>query len=349
MNITIEKWKKWEYWPSYMFYFPLIPYFIYLAIKARHTLFFSTVNPGIEGGGMGFESKYATLMLIPEDLRPWTLFVELGQDIDQVIEQINKSNICYPLIVKPDVGFRGILVVKIKKESELRKYYKSTITDTIIQNYVPGDYELGVFYHRLPNESKGKITSLTQKVYLKVIGDGTSTIKKLMGQSENDQLFIDLVIQKHDKGFIKQIPRKGEKVILSYIGNHSKGATLVNINNQISDELCDRLDQICDRIDGWNYGRLDLKVPSLSDFIDGSDIRILEINGVIGEPTHIYDSEAMNYFSAIREIAKHWSYIYDVSKELQKNNTPSYGIVNMSKEILDLLKLKKKLEKIAKV
>jgi len=46
------RWKHWEYWPSWAYYFPMLAYYPWLALKARHLCFFTAANPGIYTGGM---------------------------------------------------------------------------------------------------------------------------------------------------------------------------------------------------------------------------------------------------------------------------------------------------------
>ena len=62
-GIRFKKLTNWEYWPSYMFYVPVVPYAIYLALKSRSFGFFSAVNPAIEGSGNGLESSPLTSIL----------------------------------------------------------------------------------------------------------------------------------------------------------------------------------------------------------------------------------------------------------------------------------------------
>jgi hypothetical protein len=51
---------------------------------------------------------------------------------------------------------------------------------------------------------------------------------------------------------------------------------------------------------------------SIPDFQEGK-MMVLEINGVKGEPIHIYD-EKYTLWQAYVEIFKHWEYIFQISK-----------------------------------
>ena len=109
----LHKLTHWEYWPSYMIYLPLVPYGLYLALKARSFGFFSAVNPSFKGSGNGLESKYKILQLLPDKNRPQSIFIPKMVPLNIVLEKMRLLNLSFPLIAKPDIGFRGLLVKKI--------------------------------------------------------------------------------------------------------------------------------------------------------------------------------------------------------------------------------------------
>ena len=155
--LKLKKITNWEYWPSFMFYIPVIPYALLLAIKSRSFGFFSAVNPAIEGSGNGLESKFDTIQLIPKKYKPKTIFLEIGVQLSTILLKLTSENIQYPLIIKPDIGFRGLLVKKINSENELAEYLnKYNSINLIIQEFIDLKKECGIFYHRIPGEKKGK-------------------------------------------------------------------------------------------------------------------------------------------------------------------------------------------------
>ena len=297
---SFNKISNWEYWPSYLFYVPLLPYAFYLAIKARSFGFFSAVNPGIEGSGNGLESKYKTLQLLPSNYRPNSIFVEKGENLDKILPKIAKSNIQFPLIIKPDIGFRGLLVTKIKDEADLSVYLKKyNSINLIIQEFVDYKKECGIFYHRIPGEKKGNITSITLKKYLTVMGDGNSTISALILNNERAKRYSKYLIELN-KDRLELIPKIKEEIVLNIIGNHSKGTQFINGNHLINSELEYFLDELNAKIDGWNYGRIDVKYNNFDELLKGESFKIIEINGIISEPTHIYDASKGSYFKALK-------------------------------------------------
>ena len=62
------------------------------------------------------------------------------------------------------------------------------------------------------------------------------------------------------------------------------------------------------------YGRFDLKAKSPQDLVTGKHLKVLEINGVQSEPTHIYDPKH-HLLYAYRSIAQHVILIWKISKQ----------------------------------
>lgn len=341
---NLNKITNWEYWPSFMFYVPLLPYALYLAIKARRFGFFSAVNPGIEGSGNGLESKYKTIQLLPSNYCPNTIYVEKGENIQDILPKITENNIEFPLIIKPDIGFRGLLVTKIKNEIELSAYLKKyNSIALIIQEFVEYKNECGLFYHRIPGEKTGKITSVTLKKYLTVTGNGHSTLSELIMNNERAKHYSEL-IKELNKDILETIPENKEEVILNVIGNHSKGTLFINGNHLINSELEHFLDNLNAKIKGWYYGRIDVKYNNFEELLKGENLKIIEVNGIISEPTHIYDASAGTYFKALKSIKNHWKIIYVIgvkNKKLKKGN-----FTNLSYLIAVYFNYKKYLKKI---
>ena len=52
--------------------------------------------------------------------------------------------------------------------------------EILAQTYNPGPREAGIFYYRLPDETRGRIFSITDKSFPEVQGDGRSTLEELI-------------------------------------------------------------------------------------------------------------------------------------------------------------------------
>ncbi len=318
---------KYEYWPWWIFYLPVLPYWVYLSLKNRSFAYFSVANPGIDLGGFFGESKSEILSLIDKEYLPNSISVIKKSDFLIIKKNILENKIEYPVIAKPDVGERGNNVCKVSNEKELIHYHTKADFNYIIQEFIDYDLEFGVLYSRLPNSEKGEVSSITLKEFLAVTGDGKSSIVELMKQSTRARFQIDRL--KTEMGnAINRIPVNNEKILLEPIGNHCRGTRFINFNHIINDDLNKAFDKMSLPIKGFYYGRFDLKAKTISDFQQGNFIKIMELNGASSEPGHIYDS-SFTLFKAYNDLLYHWKRLADISAINMKNGLRpvSFGLI----------------------
>jgi hypothetical protein len=286
-------------------------------LRARHICFLSAANPGIYSGGVGLESKFDTIKITPEAYRPAATLIKAGTPMSEVQQHIVKAGLSFPLIVKPDIGFRGLLVKKVQGVEELAEYFRRYPIDFILQEYVDWPEEAGVLYYRFPGEKSGHVSSITTKRFLSVEGDGQSTLWQLIERSPRALLQWARIKEQY-AGQLKVVPTKGEKVPLGIVGNHAKGTQFFNSTHLANERVVATFDRIADQIEGFYYGRFDLKCKNLQALETGEGLRIIEINGVCSEPTHIYDPQRGTYWSALKAITKHWTVIFRIARANRK-------------------------------
>jgi hypothetical protein len=294
-----------------------------LSVEMDDEFFFSASNPTIETGGMFFESKWKIFELIPKKYFPTTIYIEETDTLNVVLDKLNTNNISFPIIAKPDRGERGWCVQKINNQQELKDYINKINIPFLIQAYVDYPLEFSVFYFRNPNSQQGKVTSVTLKKLLTIKGDGISTIEQLI--LKNDRAFLQYHHLKKNKSIdFNKVLGKDEKQILVPYGNHVLGAMFLNYNNIIDQQLNNTFDEISRQIDGFYFGRFDLRCTSIEDLKQGKNISILELNGAGAEPAHIYDPN-FSFFKAQQVIAQHYTMLYNASTINNKN-----GVAYMS-------------------
>jgi hypothetical protein len=300
-----------EYWSWWLLVIPVWPLWIYYAIKLRCATWFTVVNPGMEDSGFLGESKLAILKSIPAIYLPTTLAISHEMEFSRIAVLQNNKGIPFPFIAKPDVGGRGRKVEIVKTEEEWRMYHASMTEEYMIQELIPFDVELGVFYTRLPNEEHGKLTSIAQKEFLTVIGDGKSSIQDLMQESYRASMQIERLGKQID---LLRIPHLHEKVVLEPIGNHIRGTSFLSANHIINDNLHQVWDTIAKQIPGFYYGRFDIRVRSLDDLYQGKSIYILELNGLTSDVAHIFDP-SFKLRDAYKEQWRHCKISYQIAKQ----------------------------------
>lgn len=320
-------------------YLPVSFYYIYLSLRAKSFFFFSASNPLIENGGMFFESKWLIFQQIPRDLFPATIFVNPSDSLDLINSNMLKAKLSFPIIVKPDRGERGWLVKKIFNASELKQYKEALQITFLIQSYVDHPVELSVFYYRHPNMKKGIVTSLTFKKLLTIKGNGFNTIKELICKNERAFLQYQHLKQFSSLDFNLILENNRTIEIVPY-GNHALGAMFINYNHLITPELVDVFDTISKKIDGFCYGRYDLRCSSIENLLKGKDISILELNGAGAEPAHIYDPN-FSFWNAQIVLAKHYKMMFEAAVENHKKGIEYMTYQNFKK----VIQLEKKYKK----
>src|SRR5580765_2646915 len=113
---------NWEYWPFNVVYGPLFLYWFFLSLKARSFFFFNTSNPTIKNGGFLMESKKEIYDLIPAEFYPITLFFKTNTPCENVLNEIDQSKLKFPVVGKPDIGMKGMMVKKLEDVNELQEY-----------------------------------------------------------------------------------------------------------------------------------------------------------------------------------------------------------------------------------
>jgi len=267
------------------------------------------------------ESKKEIYDLIPFEYYPATLFFKASSSVPDILALIKQRNLKYPLIGKPDIGMKGMMVKKLENEKELSFYVQNSKVDFLIQEYVPFKNEIGIFYYRYPNEEKGHISGIVKKELLAVTGNGVSTVEQLLLKNKRAVLQLP-VLRKTEKDKMNIVLKKDEEFIVVPYGNHVRGAKFLDDSRLIDEELTKTIDSICKKVDGFYFGRLDICYNDWEELKQGKNFSIIELNGSGSEPTHIYDPRH-SVFWAWKEIAKHWKILYRVSKlNHQLQNTP---------------------------
>jgi hypothetical protein len=308
----VIKLRHWEYWPFGIIHAPFFIYWLLLSLKERSLFFFSASNPGIFMGGMLGESKFDVHKKLPEEVRPKTALIQWPVSADNVVQCLREIGFQFPLIFKPDMGERGWKVRRINSYREAEEYRKEVKIDFLIQELIDLPLEFGVFYVRYPREESGKVISIVGKEMLFIEGDGKKTIQQLILEKDRARLQWKVLRVTHRLRLQEVLP-KGEKLELVSIGNHCIGTKFLNCNHLITDTLSASFDRISKQVDGFYFGRYDVRVPSIEDLEKGK-VKVLELNGCGAEPSHIYEP-GFSLWKALQVLLQHWNYIYRISTQ----------------------------------
>ncbi|HAS40363.1 MAG TPA: hypothetical protein DCS93_07780 [Microscillaceae bacterium] len=298
-----------------LLYLPLTLYvFTIGTFRTGRFFYFAAANPQISLGGFAGDSKYHILSHIPANYRPKTVLIEQNaRDFHWVAQIVQSCDLHFPLIAKPDLGEGGFLVKKIEDMAALRTYHEQYRTRYILQEFVEAPLELSILVHNA--SGKLQISSITERRYLTLVGDGKSTVEQLLRQDKHAQFRTKKLstLLHQDWG---RVLAKEETYQPIQIGNWDYGATYVDQSSQVSSDFTQLFAQLNHQIGLFDYARYDLKCKSWEALWRG-DFKILEINGVKGEPIHIYDAK-VRLWQAYKEIFKHWEYILKISQRNRK-------------------------------
>ena len=309
----ITKLFYWEFWPVWLSGSPLVLFLIYFGIKARKLFFLTNVNPAFENSALVYASKFKILQQLNSTAVPKSVFFKHHRTSEQQLELLLESNqLEFPIIVKPDKGERGLLVEKINNLTQLHKYLSSNKIDFIIQEFVNLPNEIGIFFNKMPGSDLINISSVCLKEFLKLKGDGKSTIRELLendfhGKHQLERFEESLKVNLDEVLKIDQIK------LLEPIGNHSRGTKFMDGSHLIDDKIIKLVQFILQDKEGINYGRFDIKYNSIASLKELKEFKVIELNGVASEPTHVYDRN-INIFKKYKIWFEHWNTMYKISQ-----------------------------------
>ncbi len=313
----VRRWKRlarWEFWPPIVFYPPVVAYIVYLGIRFRSWTLFTAANPAIPASGFVGESKYDILQHL-KDAAEWLpryTLLPAGEPADRIAqaeEFLYQNVLQFPVVLKPDAGQRGSGVAIIRSSEQLQDYLSHASFPTILQEYIPGK-EFGVFYYRRPDEERGHVFSVTEKRMPVLVGDGKHTLEHLILADDRAVCMSDFYLHKNSERS-KQVPAAGEHLQLVEIGTHCRGAIFLDGSDAITPALEQVIDRIAQTFPGFFFGRFDIRVPSEEDFTLGLNLKIVELNGVTSEATHIYDPK-LGLREAYRVLFQQWRIAFEI-------------------------------------
>ncbi|MEO5595190.1 MAG: hypothetical protein ABIR15_10505 [Chitinophagaceae bacterium] len=311
---------NWEYWSFNAVYGWIMPIWILLAIRARSFFFFSASNPSIEYGGFLMESKKKIYDIIPTEYYPGTIYFLTGTPAETVLKELQLHDFKYPLIGKPDVGGQGRGVKKLYNESELVAYANISPLDYLVQEFATQPNEAGVFYYRYPDEEQGHVSGIVRKELLSVKGDGRSTIHELLMLDKRFILQLTVLEKLYGDGLKEILPLDEIKELVPY-GNHARGAKFLDDSHLADEVFTKTMDAICKQVNGFYYGRLDIRYNTWEELRAGKNFSVIELNGAGSEPTHMYDPKHSLFF-AWKEIIRHWIILWSISRINHKKGIP---------------------------
>lgn len=330
---AFQRYGRWEFWPSWLFYAPVAAHCLRLAARYRSLTLPSAANPGMFSGGLVGESKSQILRSLACACPEFTVryrFISGGTVARRCAELqrlVEAGALRYPLVLKPDVGQRGAGVKVIRAAEQARDYLSLTSAPLIAQEFVPGPYEIGVFYYRFPEEAFGRILGITEKVFPELVGDGLHSVEELIWREPRARFLADRYLARVHHRRSEVLP-PGARLKLVETGNHAQGCIFLDGARLWSQPLAARIDDISKRIPGFYIGRYDIRYNSETDLRQGTGFKILELNGAASEVTHIYDPKH-SLREAYRKLFQQWGLVFAIAEANRQRGVRPTPVIDL--------------------
>ena len=299
---SISKLWWWEFWPMWLFYLPLVPWITWLAVRHRSLRVITAANPAIPHGGIVGESKFDILQQIAG---PHVIPSRLIRNIDDL------DDAAYPLVLKPDAGQRGAGVRIVRTRERAAAYLAANPRPILAQPLDTGPFEAGVFYYRMPGEARGRIFSITDKLFPIVTGDGASPLRRLILRHPRYRMQWRTFFARH-RDQLNRILARDEKFQLAHAGNHCQGTLFCDGSHLITPQLEAAIDEIAQRLPGFHFGRFDVRYRDVDSFTSGCELTVIELNGVTSESTNLYDPRRSIVW-AYHTLFCQWSLLFSIA------------------------------------
>lgn len=314
VSVSVARWSRWEFWPAWLFYAPVVAMCLRLAVRYRGLSLPTVANLNQKNGGLIGESKAEIMRQIQTaapELAASTYLVRPGAVPDRmhaVAAAVAQSRLAFPWVFKPDVGQRGEGFQIIRSWDQAREYLELVTAPVVLQQYVPGPGEAGIFYYRFPADDRGHIFAITNKVFPSIHGDGQHTVEELIEAEPRARLMAD--VYKSRLGDVREIPISGARIQLVEAGNHCQGCIFEDGQHLFSDALAEKIDHISQKLEGFYVGRYDVRYTSDDDLRQGR-FTIIELNGASSEATSIYDA-CNSLRTAYAVLYRQWELVYRI-------------------------------------
>jgi membrane protein DedA with SNARE-associated domain len=312
LGVRLARWRAWEFWPMWLFQLPVGLWILWLALRHRSATLFSAANPGLEDGGIVGESKSDILQRLPAEwVIPWFAVPPgtLEARVASATGGIARAGWSWPVVMKPDVGERGVGVRWAHGPADLDAYLGREPGTVVLQQSHDGPFEVGLFYVRHPDAARGHLFSITDKRFPIVTGDGRATVTELIEGHPRYRLQADVFLAR--QADVDRVPADGERVRLGRAGNHCQGTEFRDGRHLHTPALEAAVEAIARRIDGFHFGRFDVRYASREALARGEGFAIVELNGVTSEATHIYDPDG-SLVAAWRTLMTQWSLAFAI-------------------------------------
>lgn len=284
------------------------------------------------------ETKDSVYKLLDKSRYPQTVLFSIPISLETLQQNINRSSIVYPLIIKPDGdSVMGNNVYLVENEWVLKSYIDLLQPwQYLAQEFIEWE-EYSIYYYRYPSEKSWHILGITKKIFPTITGDGVSTIQEILQKHDRYHRYIHLFRDKYQIPMDDIIPNWINKQIAS-IGNHSKWSLFLDWSKHSNQNLVQVFDTLFHEDMQVYLYRVDLKTQSWEKLLQW-EYTILEVNSwVFAEPTYMYDPsyKLLDAYKQIYQVRYHTYHIATYNHRVKK--IPYMSLFEWRKNVIHFLK-----------
>ncbi len=330
-----------EFWPSWAYYLPISPWLGALALR-HGAMTWTCANPGMPmGGGVIGESKGLVQQTLEGTAGSASFEAGLGgalpartieagptaeqraRHISDLVEQ-DAALGGWPVILKPDSGFRGYGVRLVRDQGQAERYCRAMPRRLVVQRYHPGPAEFGVLWHR-KRDGSGAIFGITAKTLPTVAADGVRTRESLVMADRRLVLQADVLLAR--LGTTRDaIDEEGTVISLGSAGNHAQGCRFDDASDLASPALCAALTSFAGKFaGGMDFGRFDLRCADRDSLQAARGLSVIEANGTTSEATHMYAPD-MPLLWRYRTMVRLWRVLFELGAARRAEGVEPVGL-----------------------
>lgn len=312
-----------QYWPLWFFYIPVYLFLPFLAWKHRSVWAWLHVNPALPNGGWWGERKSELDAVLrscaPDHYLPGEFvssreFVAMSAGDQAAL--LDRTR--FPIVAKPDRGKQGQGVRVLHDAHELRALLLSVEEELFLQPFDSSPCEAGLLFFRNQESGRIELFSITDKRFPEVLGDGRSCFFELVLADPCARFFAPIYLAQASTS-LEHVPTAGERIPLTRLGNHSKGALFFSEESLGTPQLEQALDTMFGPAAGLDFGRIDIKYASREELMAGR-FHIIELNGAGAESTNIHDPR-FSLPEVYGILYRQWDLLFALGRPA----TPSFG------------------------
>ena len=268
------------FWDGTLLHAPSLWFYLRLAFKYRGLTLPFIANRPSQGG------RRVPLLIALRRHRP-------NQTVDArwVRNAEELRELSFPLLASPSEGPGAWRGRRMPGAASLGRYLARLRPgqDIIVQSPCNWTGSAELLWYRMPGEPRGRIFSLVLKSYLRVIGDGKSTLGELINDDPATELVRGALLRRHRRR-LGRVLEAGRVYELVARGGIADGIVFRDATDRVTPQLAAAVEELASGVEDLRFGRFELRYHNEQCFLAGEDLLVVGLSDPGAEDTRVRDS-----------------------------------------------------------